>query len=408
MNLETVLTASRRLGRCREIEAQDRTSGCKTKRVFSRAFAVEKPLPLQPGEAEFQRDLRQNVPLAPMTTLGIGGPARYFADAADVGALIAGVEWARSRSLPLFVLGGGSNIVVADGGFPGLVLRMALRGITARVEADRAIVTAAAGEDWEPLVATCVARNWAGFECLSGIPGRVGATPIQNVGAYGQETSETLHSLEALDLATGKLEVMSAAKCEFGYRTSRFKTRDRLRFVITRVTYHLEVNGKSGLRYEELQRYLAERGAIDATPGQVREAVLSLRKRKAMVIDPRDPDSRSVGSFFVNPTVTHEESELVRQRAAGFIAAGEEMPSFRVGNDHVKLSAAWLIERAGINRGYVLGGVGTSTKHALAIINRGGGTAREVIELKELIQSRVRDAFGVLLTPEPVFIGFES
>jgi UDP-N-acetylmuramate dehydrogenase len=174
------------------------------------------------------------------------------------------------------------------------------------------------------------------------------------------------------------------------------------------VTYHLEVNGQPALRYDELQRYLAERGAIEATPGQVREAVLSLRKRKAMVIDPQDPDSRSVGSFFVNPTVTQEESELVRQRAARFMSAGEEMPAFPVGDDHVKLSAAWLIERAGINRGYALGGVGTSTKHALAIINRGGGTAREVIELKDQIQSRVRDAFGVLLTPEPVFIGFES
>jgi len=363
-------------------------------------------LPPEAGEAEFQQSLRRNVPLAPMTTLGIGGPAHYFADAFSVDALIASVWWARSRALPLFVLGGGSNIVVADNGFRGLVLRVALRGITTRVEADRAFVTAAAGQDWDHLVATCVGRNWAGFECLSGIPGCVGATPIQNVGAYGQETSETLVSLEALDLATGKLEELSAAECDFGYRTSRFKTRDRERFIITNVTYQLAVNGKPAVRYRELQQYIEAQGAAGPTLEQVRESVLSLRRQKAMVIDPQDPDSRSVGSFFVNPAVPHEELEQIKQRARKLIAAGEEMRTFPAPNGRVKIPAAWLIEHAGINRGYVHGNVGTSTKHALAIVNRGGGTAREIIELKELIQSRVQDAFGVALTPEPVFVGF--
>lgn len=363
-------------------------------------------MPPEAGEAEFQQSLRRNVPLAPMTTLGIGGPAQYFADASSVDGLIASVEWARAQALPLFVLGSGSNIVVADNGFRGLVLRVALRGITTRVEADRAVVTAAAGQDWERLVSTCVGRNWAGFECLSGIPGRVGATPIQNVGAYGQETRETLISLEALNLATGKLEELNAAECDFGYRTSRFKTRDRERFIITSVTYQLAVNGKPAIRYPELQRYVAAQGAASPTLEQVRESVLTLRRRKAMVIDPEDPNSRSVGSFFVNPIVTREECEQIKLRADKFAARGEEMPRFPVPDDQVKLSAAWLIERAGINRGYVHGGVGTSMKHALAIVNRGGGTAREVIELKELIQSRVRDAFGVVLTPEPVFVGF--
>ncbi|MFY9608995.1 MAG: UDP-N-acetylmuramate dehydrogenase, partial [Blastocatellia bacterium] len=360
------------------------------------------------GETEFQQSLRRNVCLAPMTTLGIGGPAQYFADVSRLDALVAGVEWARSRGLQVFVLGGGSNIVVADDGFAGLVLRVALRGITTRVGSERAVVTAAAGEDWDNLVAICVERNWAGFECLSGIPGRVGATPIQNVGAYGQETSETLVSLEALDLATGELEELSAADCGFGYRSSRFKTRDRERFIITSVTYRLSVNGKPAVRYPELQRYIAWQGATDPTLEQVRDVVLSLRRRKAMVIDPQDPDSHSVGSFFVNPIVTREECDQINQRADRVVARGEEMPTFAAAGDRVKLSAAWLIERAGIGRGYVHGGVGTSTKHALAIVNRGVGTAREVIELKELIQSRVLDAFGVALTPEPVFIGFES
>ena len=257
------------------------------------------------------------------------------------------------------------------------------------------------------LVATCVANNWSGFECMSGIPGRVGATPVQNVGAYGQETSETLLRLEAFDTTTGKLIQMSAAECEFGYRASRFKTRDRDRFIITRVTYRLTVNGKPAVGYRELERYLAERGAARPTVAHVREAVIAIRRRTAMVIDPKDADSCSVGSFFVNPTVTREEFARVSERAGPLLSSGEEMPSFPAADDRVKLSAAWLIERAGIARGYAHGNVGTSRKHALAIINRGGGTAREVVELKRIIQSRVMDTFGVVLTPEPIFVGFD-
>ena len=354
-------------------------------------------------QQDFEESLRENVPLAPMTTLGIGGSASYFADVATTGALKAGIECARSRRLPLFVLGGGSNIVVADSGFPGLVLRMSIRGIETRIEGDEVLVIAGAGEEWDPLVARCVANNWAGFECLSGIPGRVGATPIQNVGAYGQETSETLTSLQAFDLVTGNVVELNAVDCEFGYRTSRFKTRDRGRLVITRVTYRLAVNGKPAVRYPELQRYLVERGVNDPSLADVRDAVLTIRRRKAMVVDPIDADSRSVGSFFVNPVVSVDELERIRQRLAC-----EELPVFPVSEDHLKLSAAWLIERAGIQRGYTHGNVGTSTKHALAIVNRGGGTAREVIELKVLIQRRVVEMFDIALATEPVFIGFES
>ncbi|MEK6321364.1 MAG: UDP-N-acetylmuramate dehydrogenase [Acidobacteriota bacterium] len=356
----------------------------------------------------FEESLRENVPLASMTTLGIGGPARYFAEVTTTEALIAGVEWARAGSLPLFVLGGGSNIVVADSGFSGLVLRVSIRGVETRFDGDHVALTAGAGEEWEPLVARCVTNNWAGFECLSGIPGRVGATPIQNVGAYGQDTSETLASVEALDLSTDKLIDLSAGECEFGYRTSRFKTSDHDRFVITRATYRLAVAGKAAVRYPEVQRYLADRDVDAPTVSDVREAVLTLRRRKAMVIDPSDIDSRSVGSFFVNPTVTGEEYERIKHRASRFISGTEAMPTFPAANGMVKLSAAWLIERAGIKRGYVHGNAGTSTKHALAIINSGGGTAREVIELKELIQKHVSDEFGVSLTPEPVFVGFEQ
>jgi len=353
---------------------------------------------------KFEESLSENVPLAPMATLGIGGPARYFAEVTTPDALLAAVEWARFRGTPLFVLGGGSNIVVADAGFPGLVLRISIRGVETNFDGRDVVITAGAGEEWDALVAHCVARNWAGFECLSGIPGRVGATPIQNVGAYGQETSETLESVEAVDLATKKLVDLSAGDCEFGYRTSRFKVRDRGRFIIARVTYRSAVNGTPAVRYPELERYLDELGIVQPALAEVREAVLAIRRRKAMVIDPRDSDSRSVGSFFVNPTLTRDEFEAIKKKLG---AGGEDLPVFAVSDGRVKLSAAWLIESAGIKRGYTHGNVGTSTKHALAIVNRGGGTAGEVVELKELIQKRVLEEFGVELTPEPVFVGFD-
>ena len=361
----------------------------------------------QKGEEAFIDSLIENAPLAPLTTLGVGGAARYFAESASADTLVAGVKWAAARGLPLFVMGGGSNVVISDEGFPGLVLRVSIRGIEAAGQGDQVIVKAGAGEEWDSLVELSVANGWAGFECLSGIPGRVGATPIQNVGAYGRETSETLDSVEALDLRTLEMVEIPAAECRFGYRMSRFKSDDRGRFVITRVTYRLTAGGRPLIRYAELERYLAEQGVASASLSDVRRAVLAVRGRKAMVIDARDPDSRSVGSFFVNPVVTRDEFEKIKKRA-GLYSSGEQVPSFAAQDGHVKLSAAWLIERAGINRGYVRGNVGTSTKHALAIINRGGGTAREVLELAEEIKSRVIDRFGVTLSPEPIFVGMKD
>jgi UDP-N-acetylmuramate dehydrogenase len=360
-----------------------------------------------PLRQRFEESLKENVPLAPMTTLGIGGPARYYAELETTGAISEGVRWAHSRGLPLFVLGGGSNIVVADVGFPGLVLRLSIRGIETRVTGDDVTVAAGGGEEWDPLVAHCVGKGWAGFECLSGIPGRVGATPIQNVGAYGQDVSETLVSVEAFDRTTDALVDLTAGDCEFAYRSSRFKTRDRGRFIITGVSYRLTAGGEPVVRYADLQRYLADRGSSRPSLADVREAVLAIRRLKAMVIDPRDPDSRSVGSFFVNPTATRDEFEEIKRLAAR-ASAGTDMPAFPAADGLIKLSAAWLIEQAGIKRGYIHGNVGTSTRHALAIINRGGGTAGEVVELKDLIQKRVFEAFGVVLTPEPVFVGFDD
>jgi UDP-N-acetylmuramate dehydrogenase len=357
------------------------------------------------AQQEFEQSLKTNIPLARFTTLGIGGPAKYLAEIASGGALMAGVEWARAKNLPLFVLGGGSNIVVADNGFPGLVLQVSINGVETLVEDGFVLIHVGAGEDWDKLVALTVANNWAGFECLSGIPGRVGATPIQNVGAYGQDISESLVSLEALDLPAGRLVEVSASDCNFEYRSSRFKTRDLQRFIITRVKYRLVVDGPAAVRYPDLQRHLGNLQHV--TLPQVREAVLTIRRQKAMVIDPRDRDSRSVGSFFVNPVIATEQFEALKEHliSGGF---NEDLPSFPAPNSCVKLSAAWLIEKAGIKRGYVYGNVGTSSKHALAIINRGGGTAREIVELKEIIQQRVFELFGIRLTPEPMFIGFDE
>jgi len=357
------------------------------------------------AQQEFEQSLQTNIPLAPFTTLGIGGPAKYFAEIKNAGALSAGVEWARAHSLPFFVLGGGSNIVVDDRGFAGLVLQVSITGVETCLEEGYAVLNAGAGENWDNLVALTVSNNWEGFECLSGIPGRVGATPIQNVGAYGQEVSESLVSLEALDVAAGGLVELSASDCNFEYRSSRFKTRDLQRFIITSVKYRLVIDGPPAVRYPELQRHLSN--LQNVTLQQVREAVLTIRRQKAMVIDPRDVDSRSVGSFFVNPVIDNKQYLALKDHLV-MSGTDRDLPSFPAPDDGVKLSAAWLIEKAGIKRGYAYGNVGTSTKHALAIINRGGGTAREVVELKELIQQRVFDSFGITLTPEPIFVGFEE
>jgi UDP-N-acetylmuramate dehydrogenase len=355
-------------------------------------------------QKQFEEMVRENVPLAPMTTIGIGGPARNFAEVTTTEALAAGAKWARARGEALFVLGGGSNIIVADRGFDGLVLRVSIRGFEHGVNADDVTLTAGGGEEWDPLVGYCVERGWAGFECLSGIPGRVGATPIQNVGAYGQETRDTMVSLEAFDLIEDNVVSISAEECEFGYRTSRFKTRDHGRFVITRVKYRLLPDGQPTIRYPELEKFLDANYSGARTVSSVRAAVLALRRRKAMVIDPLDIDSRSVGSFFVNPTMSVQEFETIKSRAG----TASDIPAFPVGENEIKLSAGWLIERSGIERGYVLGKVGISTKHALAIVNRGDGSAAEVIKLKELIQQRVLDTFGIRLKPEPVFVGFDE
>ena len=359
-----------------------------------------------PARTAAPRGLREGAPLAPFTTLGIGGPARWLLEAADPGAVREGLEWAAERCLPVLVLGGGSNVLIADEGFPGLVLRVVLRGVVEEPAAEARLVRAAAGEDWDPLVARAVAGGLAGLECLSGIPGSAGATPIQNVGAYGQEVSETLVEVEAMSRADGSVRRFSAAECGFGYRQSVFKGPERDRWVVMGVTYRLAPGGEPAIRYPELERHLRGPDGQPSAPtlGAVRDSVLALRRRKGMVLDPADPDTRSDGSFFVNPVIPEGELDAVLRRAreAGIAEAG--VPRFAAAGG-VKLSAGWLIEQAGFAKGHRHGNVGLSSKHALAVVNRGGGTAREVRELVAAIREGVESRFGVRLQPEPNLVG---
>lgn len=352
--------------------------------------------------------MQEQVPLAPMTTLGVGGPARYYAVAQTSSEIIALLDWAQSRKLPAFILGGGSNVVFHDNGFPGLVLKPMIRGVRFDRDGDYELVESGAGHDWDDFVGMCVKHDLSGVECLSGIPGQVGGTPIQNVGAYGQEVSETIVKVKCIDRRNGRPRSMLGVQCGFGYRTSRFKTLDAQRYVITSVVYRLRRGGKPALRYADLERALAEEGITQPTLAQARDKVLQVRARKGMVLDRRDPDTRSCGSFFMNPVIPAADFRAALESAIneGFVKADDRVSVHDAGNDQVKVSAAWLIERAGLKRGHDAGGVGLSTKHVLAIVNRGVGTTAEVIELMRTIQVRVHDAFGIELRPEPVFAGF--
>ena len=353
--------------------------------------------------------IQENVPLAPFTTLGIGGPARYLAEVSEETQVLDALALAHSRGLPVFVLGGGSNILVADEGFPGLVLRIGLRGIRPEDGDRTGIATVGAGEDWDAFVLWCVQRNWAGVECLSGIPGTAGGTPIQNVGAYGEEASEVVFTVRAFDRSLQAFVELSNAACGFSYRSSVFNTSQRDRYIVLSVTYSLRVGGEPRIRYPDLQRHFTGKPETPSL-GEVRETVRAIRASKAMLLVPGDPDCRSAGSFFKNPVVKEEESLRIEEaaRSQKCMREDEILPRFRAPAGKVKVPAAWLIERAGFRKGYARGRAGISTKHTLALVNRGGATAREVLELMGEIQQRVYEVFGIKLTPEPVLVGFPS
>ncbi|MDQ3014015.1 MAG: UDP-N-acetylmuramate dehydrogenase [Acidobacteriota bacterium] len=340
--------------------------------------------------------IQENVPLAPLTTLGIGGAARFFAEVQSEIDLIEAIAFAEQQQLPVFILGGGSNVLVADEGFSGLVIRIAIKGIEWRED-----VTAGAGEDWDAFVGQCIERNMAGIECLSGIPGLVGGTPVQNVGAYGQEVSETITNVRAFDRQSKQIVELTNADCQFSYRRSIFNSTELGHYIVLAVTYRLRQHGVPAIRYPDLKNFFSDRSE-KPTLAEVRNAVIEIRSRKGMVIVPDDPDCRSAGSFFKNPIVSREVlAQLERE-------AGEVPPSFPAADGNVKVPAAWLIERAGFQRGYAKGRAGISSKHTLAIINRGGATADEVLGLVSEISLGVGERFGIELLPEPVFVGFNS
>ncbi len=347
-------------------------------------------------------EIQENIRLAPYTTLKVGGDARYFAEAASDEDVIEAVLWARARALPVFVLGGGSNLLVSDAGFHGLVLHMSVNGIDGHDHDGKRIFSAGAGVEWDTFVVRAVKDNCAGVECLSGIPGTVGGTPIQNVGAYGQDVSETIVRVCAVDATTLERVEFDRSACGFSYRQSRFNGRDAGRYIVTRVDYALQPGGLPKIAYADLKRHLGGTSGDEAAPSltEVREAVLAIRRTKGMVLDEEDSDSRSAGSFFKNPVV----SLAVYERIAATSAA--PVPHFEAGPGHVKLAAAWLIEQAGIAKGFVLGPVAVSSKHTLALVNCGGATATDLLLMKNFVQQQVRQRFAVELLTEPVMLGF--
>jgi UDP-N-acetylmuramate dehydrogenase len=347
-------------------------------------------------------NFQENVPLAPLTTLGVGGPARYFAEAHTEADVRETLDFARGRQLPLFVLGGGSNLVVADAGFSGVVLHIAIKGIDESDGGDKRLFQAGAGEDWDAFVNRAVEKNCAGIECLSGIPGTLGATPVQNVGAYGQEVADTITEVYALDLESGEVNEFSNEACGFGYRTSIFNTVARARFIILGVRFALEKNGAPKIEYRDLKNHFAGHAGSPSL-GEVRKAVREIRHSKAMLIVEGDEDSRSAGSFFKNPVVSAAKFAEVQQIAE---RRGLQVTSFPAQDGQVKIPAAWLVENSGFPKGTNRGRVGISRRHALAIVNRGKATAAEVLSLKDDIQSGVSGQFGIELQPEPVFLGF--
>ena len=338
----------------------------------------------------------ENVRIGPMTTLGLGGPARRLVTADREEDVVEAVRACDARGEPLLVLGGGSNLVTSDEGFPGTVLRVATRGRA--VQGD--VITVAAGEVWDELVAFLVGEGFSGVECLGGIPGLVGAVPMQNVGAYGQDVSETIVRVRAWDRDAERVVAFDNPACRFAYRSSVFRGRDR--HVILDVTFALERSEESRpIRYAELARALAIDEGKSAPTSVVRETVIALRRKKGMVLDARDPDTKSAGSFFTNPILSHDELAALRAR----VPAGEKLPEFPEKDGRTKVSAAWLIERAGFTKGHAAGRAAISSKHALALVNRGGASTAELLSLARAVRDGVREKFGVTLENEPVFVG---
>lgn len=353
-------------------------------------------------------DILGNIPLAPYTTFGIGGPARWFAEARSEDDIVEATEWARQHGAGLFVLGGGSNLLVSDTGFDGLVIRVALAGISTRLYGpEKGLVSAAAGEQWEDCVQQSLDAEWAVLECLSWIPGTVGGTPVQNVGAYGEEIASVIERVRAFDLSERSFAELSADECGFSYRRSRFNGCDQGRFVVTRVDYRLTPGGAPSLRYAEVERAVeaAKKTGSQPTLRDVAAIVRGIRQSKGMLIVEGDADCRSAGSFFKNPVIREEHYQRIADRC---VQAPPHYPAGPGAENRglVKVSAAWLIEHAGFAKGHALGAAGISSRHTLALVNRGGATATAILNLADEVSCAVEDRFGIRLEREPVLVGF--
>jgi len=354
--------------------------------------------------------IKDNHPLKSFTTLQLGGPAKYFAQPSTLQELLDCLRYAKEKKLPTWILGGGSNIVVADQGLDGLVLQWDAHQKTILQTTDTFVeIKVDGGHDWDELVQWSIAQDLAGLECLSGIPGRVGAAPIQNIGAYGQEICEVFHSVEVLALDTLQISTWEREHCEFAYRQSAFKKMGPGKVLLLHVTLRLRTDTTPTLRYPELQRTLQQRyNSNSYTLQEVRDTVLTLRRKKSMVFDPQDPNSHSAGSFFMNPIVPEEQAEQVFQRVKHTLKDDEKMPRYPAGEGQIKLSAAWLIDRSGLHKGYGDGQIGLSQHHTLALVNRGEGTAQELVEFAQFVQQHVHAFSGIQLHPEPVLLGFDK
>lgn len=340
-------------------------------------------------------EIQENVALAPLTTFRVGGTSRYFVQAEDEESIDAAVRWAEQRHLPFFVLGGGSNLLVTDDQFPGVVLRVNLRGI----ERQGGTFDVAAGEPWDDFVQWAVEANCAGIECLAGIPGSTGGTPVQNVGAYGQEIAQTVTRVRAFDRQAKQYLWLTRAECGFRYRESIFNTAARGRYIVTRVRFSLQAGGAPNLSYADLQKRFP--GEARPTLVEVAEAVRAIRKQKGMVVVPGDPDTQSAGSYFKNPVVPTTELSRV---AKGAGVAAEDVPNWPAGEGRTKLPAAWLLERAGFIKGYGTGPARISSRHTLALTNRGGAHFADVMALERMIVAGVQERFGIKLEREPVVL----
>jgi len=340
--------------------------------------------------------IRENVPLAPLTTFQIGGPARFFAEATTPAHLAEAVTFAHQNALPLFVLGGGSNLLVRDTGFDGLVLHIQIRGITPLSDN---VFAVGAGEPWDAFVQHAIDRRFAGIECLAGIPGSVGGTPVQNVGAYGQEVSQTIAAVHAYDRATRAFVEFTNPACNFRYRASRFNTDEPSRYIVHRVDFQLHPNAAPTLRYADLQRHFAAHP--NPTLAEVATAVRDIRRSKGMLIVPNDPDTRSAGSYFKNPIVSTAQLPAI---AAAASIPPDKVPNWPTDHGLTKLPAAWFLEHSGFIKGYGTGPAGISTRHTLALVNRHNATFADIQSLESEIITTVQAKFAITLEREPVLL----